>query len=75
MEMRKFLVEIKPDGQVYAVEYTEPAPIISRQMASEAFRELEEDLHRDGYCFRTGEWEEAYLCGALCILAKLGIKI
>ena len=26
MEMRKFIVEIHPDGRVYATEYEEPAP-------------------------------------------------
>lgn len=74
MEMRKFIVEIKPDGQVYAVEYTDPAPIISRQMASEAYRDLEEELHRYPYCFWSDEWKAAYCNGASSILAKLGIK-
>ena len=74
MEIRKFLVEIKPDGQVYAVEYTDPEPIISRQMASDAYRALEEELHRYPYCFWAEEWKAAYCNGASSILAKLGIK-
>lgn len=41
MEMRKFLVEIKPDGRVYATEYTDaPAyPKIVRDRLGELARE------------------------------------
>lgn len=74
MEIRKFLVEIKPDGQVYAVEYTDPEPIISRQMAIEAYRDLKEEMQRYPYCFWSDEWKAAYFNGASSILDKLGIK-
>lgn len=74
MEMRKFLVEIKPDGQVYAVEYTEPAPIISRQMAEKAYRDLLEEMKLYPYCFWSDALKDSYCNGASSILAKLGIK-
>lgn len=43
MEMRKFLVEIKPDGRVYATEYTDaPAyPKIVRDRLWELARKYE----------------------------------
>lgn len=62
MEIRKFLVEIKPDGQV-----------ISRQMAEKAYRDLEEEIQRYPDCY-WADWKAAYLNGASSILAKLRIK-
>lgn len=75
MEIRKFLVEIKPDGQVYAAEYTDPEPIISQQVAIKAYRALQDEMDRYPYCFWSEEWRAAYFNGVSSILDKLGIKI
>lgn len=75
MEIREFLVEIKPDGQVYAVEFTDPEPLISPQLAGEAYRDLEEELQRYPYCYWSDEWKAAYCNGASRMLDKLGIKL
>lgn len=73
MEMRKFIVEIHPDGCVYATEYTEPEDDL-RRLGGSAFADIQEELNTYPKCFWSDDMKAAYLNGAAAILKRLHIE-
>lgn len=65
MEMRKFIVELHPDGSMSRAEYAEPLNKEERdRLFSEAFRSVSEELDTYPACSYTPAAKIAYLAGA-----------
>lgn len=73
MEMRKFLVEIKPDGCVYATEYTEPEDDL-RRVGGSAFADVQAEFETFPKCCWSDNMKAVYLNGAAAILKRLHIE-
>ena len=65
MEMRKFIIELHPDGSMSWAEYAEPINKEERdRLFSEAFRSVSEEVDTYPVCSYTPAAKAAYLAGA-----------
>ena len=65
MEIRKFIVELHPDGRMTCVEYTEPQSKEDRNyLCGRAFQEVEKDLEAYPQSLWSDAIKASYLNGA-----------